>query len=254
MDLHTACTLNHPKAIDMLTQSNNLNMANKKGWTCLMYACYYGNKSLVDRIVDLDPTTLFSVNSDKQTPLMIATMSGNVSIVKKTFHVDILEMPDKLGRTAMFYAVLYNQEEILEYFIEKQANCNVIDNFGKTMTMTAISKGFRRIMTLLYEYGNKHEKNLLKSTSWSEKIEKSKNNLQNDECLDYHVEKLLKQLSLEKYWPVFDKQNIRYNDFLKLTEQDLKDIGINLFGPRRKLIMTIDKLNELRSSQEHSRS
>lgn len=52
-----------------------------------MYACYYGNKNLVDRIVDLDPTTLFSVNSDKQTPLMIATMSGNVSIVKKTFHV-----------------------------------------------------------------------------------------------------------------------------------------------------------------------
>lgn len=26
----------------------------------------------------------------------------------------------------MFYAVLYNQEEILEYFIEKQANCNVM--------------------------------------------------------------------------------------------------------------------------------
>jgi len=35
-------------------------------------------------------------------------------------------MPDKLGRSAMFYAVLYNQEEILEYFIEKQANCNVM--------------------------------------------------------------------------------------------------------------------------------
>lgn len=35
-------------------------------------------------------------------------------------------MPDKLGRTAMFYAVLYNQEEILEYFIEKEANCNVM--------------------------------------------------------------------------------------------------------------------------------
>jgi len=62
-------------------------MANKKGWTCLMYACYYGNKNLVDRIIDLDPTTLFAANNDKQTPLMIATMSGNVSIVKKTFHV-----------------------------------------------------------------------------------------------------------------------------------------------------------------------
>lgn len=52
-----------------------------------MYACYYGNENLVDRIVELDPSTLFAVNNDKQTPLMIATMSGNVSIVKKTFHV-----------------------------------------------------------------------------------------------------------------------------------------------------------------------
>lgn len=40
------------------------------------------------------------------------------------------------------------------------------------------------------------------------------------------MEQLLKQLSLEKYWPVFDKHNIRYNDFLKLSEQDLKNIGI----------------------------
>lgn len=42
------------------------------------------------------------------------------------------------------------------------------------------------------------------------------------------MEKLLKQLSLEKYWPIFDKQNIGYDDFLKLTEQDLKNIGIKL--------------------------
>lgn len=45
---------------------------------------------------------------------------------------------------------------------------------------------------------------------------------------DYHMEKLLKQLSLEKYWPIFEKQNIRYEDFLKLSEQDLKNIGIKL--------------------------
>uniref|UniRef100_A0A2S2Q6K2 Ankyrin repeat and SAM domain-containing protein 3 n=1 Tax=Sipha flava TaxID=143950 RepID=A0A2S2Q6K2_9HEMI len=250
MDLYTACTLNHPKVTDML--SKNLNTANKKGWTCLMYACYYGNENLIDRIIELDPTTLFATNNDKQTPLMIATMSGNISIVKKIFRIDILEIPDKLGRTATFYAVLYNQEEILEYFIEKQANCNVIDKFGKTMTMTAISKGFRRIMKIL-DFSN-HENNVKSKTIWTNKFETDQTDQLNDERIDYHMEKLLKQLSLEKYWPVFDQKNISYNEFLKLTEQDLKDIGIHLFGPRRKLIMTIDKLNELKTSQEHSRN
>jgi len=50
------------------------------------------------------------------------------------------------------------------------------------MTMTAISKGFRRVMKLLYEYGNRQEKNVL-NTMWSEKIEKAKNIHQSDERL-----------------------------------------------------------------------
>lgn len=50
------------------------------------------------------------------------------------------------------------------------------------MTMTAISKGFRRVMKLLYEYGNRHEKNVLKTT-WSQKLENARNNPQSDEYL-----------------------------------------------------------------------
>ncbi|XP_050424302.1 uncharacterized protein LOC126835637 isoform X2 [Adelges cooleyi] len=220
-----------------------------------MYACYYGNEALVNRIVDTDSTTLFAINKDKQTPLMIAIMSGNVSIVEKTFHNDIMEVPDKLGRTAMFYAVLYNQEDILEFFIEKGANSDVIDKFGKTMTMTAISKGFRRVMKLLSGYCNKRGNDIKIENTWEDHHEFSNFDKENDnERLDYQLEKLLRQLSLEKYWPMFDELSIGYEDFLKLTEEDLKNIGITLFGPRRKLIMTINKLNELRSSEEHTRS
>lgn len=126
------------------------------------------------------------------------------------------------------------------------------------MTMTAISKGFQRVMKLLYEYGNRQECNTELKVMRTNAFKTAKTDQQNNEhlsefdfskniyqitqyiyylCLymiydnlfvplDYHMEKLLKQLSLEKYWPVFDKQNIRYNDFLKLSEQDLKDIGI----------------------------
>lgn len=60
--------------------------------------------------------------------------------------------------------------------------CFYRDNFGKTMTMTAISKGFQRVMKLLYEYENRHEKNVL-NTTWSEKLEMTRNNHQNDDHL-----------------------------------------------------------------------
>lgn len=54
------------------------------------------------------------------------------------------------------------------------------------MTMTAISKGFRRVMKLLYEYGNRHEKNVL-NTTWSEKLENARNNPQSDEHLGVFI-------------------------------------------------------------------
>ncbi|XP_071176021.1 ankyrin repeat and SAM domain-containing protein 3-like isoform X1 [Mytilus edulis] len=54
---------------------------------------------------------------------------------------------------------------------------------------------------------------------------------------DLHT--LLEQLSLTKYLPVFEEQEINLEVFLSLTDNDLKEIGIQLFGPRKKLTNAI---------------
>jgi len=51
------------------------------------------------------------------------------------------------------------------------------------MTMTAISKGFRRIMILLSEYCNRQENNLKLKTIWSNEYETANTDRQNDELL-----------------------------------------------------------------------
>lgn len=56
---------------------------------------------------------------------------------------------------------------------------------------------------------------------------------------------LLKQLGLEKYIPIFERDEINLNLFLKLTEQDLNDMGITLFGPKKKL------MNVIKHYQQH---
>lgn len=51
------------------------------------------------------------------------------------------------------------------------------------MTMTAISKGFRKIMRLLSEYGNEQENNVKIETMWTNTPEMIKTDRQNDERL-----------------------------------------------------------------------
>ncbi|MCI4381611.1 hypothetical protein PGIGA_G00254020 [Pangasianodon gigas] len=55
---------------------------------------------------------------------------------------------------------------------------------------------------------------------------------------------LLIQLGLEKYTTVFQEQEIDYQTFLTLSEEDLKEVGVSTFGARRKMLMAISDLNK----------
>ncbi|XP_065780323.1 ankyrin repeat and SAM domain-containing protein 3 isoform X2 [Muntiacus reevesi] len=50
---------------------------------------------------------------------------------------------------------------------------------------------------------------------------------------------LLEQIGCLKYLQVFEEQDVDLRIFLTLTESDLKEIGITLFGPKRKMTSAI---------------
>ncbi|XP_071782865.1 ankyrin repeat and SAM domain-containing protein 3 isoform X1 [Centroberyx gerrardi] len=49
----------------------------------------------------------------------------------------------------------------------------------------------------------------------------------------------LEQIGFSKYLPVLEEQDIDLRIFLTLTENDLKEVGITLFGPKRKMTSAI---------------
>ncbi|KAK5905806.1 hypothetical protein CgunFtcFv8_001729 [Champsocephalus gunnari] len=49
----------------------------------------------------------------------------------------------------------------------------------------------------------------------------------------------LEQIGFSKYLPVLEEQDIDLRIFLTLTENDLKEIGITLFGPKRRMASAI---------------
>ncbi|ESO88400.1 hypothetical protein LOTGIDRAFT_125983 [Lottia gigantea] len=50
---------------------------------------------------------------------------------------------------------------------------------------------------------------------------------------------LLENHGLSKYLPIFEEQDVDLTVFLSLTDNDLKEIGIKLFGPRKKMTNAI---------------
>ncbi|XP_032234371.2 ankyrin repeat and SAM domain-containing protein 3 [Nematostella vectensis] len=53
------------------------------------------------------------------------------------------------------------------------------------------------------------------------------------------VSSFLQDLKLAKYIPIFEEQEIDFETLLTLTDADLKEIGVTLFGPRRKIVVGI---------------
>lgn len=54
---------------------------------------------------------------------------------------------------------------------------------------------------------------------------------------------ILKKLSLEKYQPIFEEQEVDMEAFLTLTDQDLKELGISNMQSRSQILTAINKLS-----------
>lgn len=54
---------------------------------------------------------------------------------------------------------------------------------------------------------------------------------------------ILRKLSLEKYHPIFEKQEIDMDAFLTLTQGDLNELGITQELPRQQILQAISQIN-----------
>ena len=54
---------------------------------------------------------------------------------------------------------------------------------------------------------------------------------------------ILRKLSLEKYHPIFEQQEIDMDAFLTLTQGDLSELGITQELPRKQILKAINQIN-----------
>ena len=131
---------------------------------------------------------------------------------------------NKSRKSLLICAAELGHERIVELLITFGANPFHIDDQGDSASSAALKKGHQRISSNLQKLtspGIHLGPFLMKKTSKS-------------------IHSVLAELNLEKYQANF--ANLTFEDFKKLTESDLKDLGISLIGPRRKISSAIGNL------------
>ncbi|XP_033854195.3 ankyrin repeat and SAM domain-containing protein 6-like [Acipenser ruthenus] len=89
-----------------------------------------------------------------------------------------------------------------------------------------------------------HADSFLSSSSSSNQRSKSSGGSSSGTITDEdELSGILKKLSLEKYQPIFEEQEVDMEAFLTLSDGDLKELGIKTDGPRQQILAAISELN-----------
>ena len=276
-DCHTAASVGDLEYLSSLPVEQ-LDSSNKGGWTPLMYAAYHGHLQLTSHLLSRNCKTTVT-NTLGRSPLMLASMCGNVDVASLLLSnadaQQLLLMADKRNMTALSHAVHWGHLQAARNLLQAGSSADVTEHTkGCSLLMLAASEGNAPMVELLLRAGaNPKYQTMLGDTAVSVAQDKghdkvamliarfgmAKNTYPSSldgpakaelllqqqrlaESQNLSLTQLLKQIGLEKYDDVFKENEIDLPLFLTLTDSELKEIGITLLGPRRKMTAAISRL------------
>lgn len=263
-----AAMCGYDSVMDSLIKNGaELEAKDNKGWTALFHAVSSGHQQTTNFLIKAGARLNIVEPMQFLTPLMEAAACGHEFIVQDLLKQGVDISPtDKNGDDAIKLAQVYGNSEI-SLLIEKHKYGRMSDEYQRRNrekhnrptlhppvlqnydssgpSIHAGPRGFAE-MTGLGADGKPGPSAsnvsplLLDPLENAEpKAAESRWDGPND------LSQVLEEIGCTKYLPLFKDQDVDLRIFLTLTESDLKEIGVNLFGPRRKMIATIGRMNNL---------
>uniref|UniRef100_A0A7N8YPA6 Poly [ADP-ribose] polymerase n=1 Tax=Mastacembelus armatus TaxID=205130 RepID=A0A7N8YPA6_9TELE len=242
--LHNACSYGHYEVAELLVRHGaSVNVADLWKFTPLHEAAAKGKYEICKLLLKhgADPT---KKNRDGNTPLDLvkdgdtdiqdllrgdaalldAAKKGCLARVQKLCSPDNINCRDTQGRnsTPLHLAAGYNNLEVAEYLLEHGADVNAQDKGGLIPLHNAASYGADDIRALL--------------------IDAMPPDALPSSLLDMTINQFLKSLGLEHLRDIFQREQISLDVLADMGHEELKEIGINAYGHRHKLIKGIERL------------
>jgi len=260
--------------------ADDLNLKNIGGWTPVMYAAYLGHANLVKQLLAAG-CRMDQVDNCGRGLLTLAAMCGHMEVIQGILAMDegkaMLKQADQRNLTALGHAVTWGQVHAAASLVDAGASVNSTEHKrGFSLLMLAASAGHSAMVDLLLKAGadtkyrnmvgdtavtaaqdRGHDALALQIARWGSGGERSvlcgavqaEQLLQRANFREPSLSQLLRRLGLEKYEEVFHKNEIDMQLFLTMTDKELKEVGIELLGPRRKLTAAITRLREKREEK-----
>ena len=147
-------TGNYIAAVLLLEAGVDANAATSNGLTALHWASHAGNGAIAERLLRSGGNPNAKDNALQRTPLHIASILGNDSLVKLLLvnGADVA-IKNKDGRTALHEAVFRGSEPVVSRLLSCGSDTEARDNEGQTALNLALSCGKYRVARYLSKNG-----------------------------------------------------------------------------------------------------
>lgn len=246
----------HMDIIDFLLESKaSVHVRNHHGCNALMVAAVCGNDTIVEILIKAGSILETRDNRD-WTALFHAVCTGyhNVVALLLKHRVNLNSCERATGMTPLMYAAKMGDIGLVKALLQKGAATSLTTHQGHTAARIAQDACFYEVAAAITQCGlqvgsapslydgpaaieaRRTDQQANQRTSRSNSTTPS---VDNTNVQPTDLETLLGQLGLSSYMNVFREQDVDLQVFLTLTDQDLKECGIQKLGPRRKMTSAI---------------
>lgn len=255
-----------------------INMQDHSGRTSLAHAVKQGHQSAVNLLATHGADVNLSEYNSGLSPLMEAAISGHENIFNILLtHGANLNQRSKSGESIRNLAARSGHTVIVNLIdAATQSLCSQIsEETPLRRDNIDINQGPREFLQMCADRGMSNAsplpspKNFMENNNYEksnehlpaanvpdmDKYNNNNNNNNNERFwqtpsgLPMKIHKLFEEFNVISYLPLFEKQGVDVAAFLTLTDDDMKNMGVEKLGPRKRIKLVIDKYRQIMKAQ-----
>ena len=143
--------LKYPKAVKFIIEKGiDINQRDNEELSALEIAISYGYKKTVELLLKKGAIIKFS---NGYTTLILSVISNNIELINFFINSKNINQADNDGWTPLFWAIQYENVQVINLLLKEGANPNSVDNDSRTPIFGVCGNGNKKIFDILIKKG-----------------------------------------------------------------------------------------------------
>ncbi|XP_048242601.1 uncharacterized protein LOC124148037 [Haliotis rufescens] len=157
--LHLACQGGNMTIVQHLLSDSNINQRGANGLTPIMFAAFKGHKRMFD-FLESAGADLSLVDTTGYSLLHLASVGGNMTVVKHLLSDSNINQRGMNGRTPIMFAAVFGQKSLFDFLESEGAELSLVDTEGNSLLHLACVGGNMTIVQHLLSDSNINQRGM----------------------------------------------------------------------------------------------